>query len=83
MEPKMSIGDVVIVRRQEDVDDGDVAVVIVNGNEATVKKIKKESGGIRLIPLNPAFDSQFFSIEDISTLPVRILGKVVELRAKF
>lgn len=83
MEPRMREGDVVIVRKQDDADTGDVAIVLVNGNEATVKKIKKEPSGISLIPNNPAHDIQYYSAADIASLPVRIIGKVVELRAKF
>lgn len=83
MEPRMREGDVVIVRKQDDADNGDVAIVLVNGNEATVKKIKKEPSGISLIPNNPAHDIQYYSAADIASLPVRIIGKVVELRAKF
>ncbi len=83
MEPRMREGDVVIVRKQEDADNGDIAIVLVNGNEATVKKIKKEPSGISLIPNNPAHDIQYYSAADIASLPVRIIGKVVELRAKF
>ena len=56
MEPKFSEGDVVIVRKQEDVDNGDIAIVLVNGNEATVKKIKKFDGGINLIPTNSEYE---------------------------
>ena len=40
MEPRMYDGDVVIVRKQEEVDSGDVAIVLVNGDEATVKRVK-------------------------------------------
>lgn len=83
MEPKFSPGDVVIVRKQEDVDSGNIAIVLVNGSDATVKKIKKHQEGISLIPLNTAFETMFYSNEEILSLPVRILGKVVELRAKF
>lgn len=83
MEPKMSYGDVVIVRKQEDCDSGDTAVVLVNGDEATVKRIKKEPGGIMLIPNNPAYEPKFYSNEEIESLPVRVIGKVIELRAKF
>lgn len=83
MEPRMREGDVVIVRKQDDADTGDIAIVLVNGNEATVKKIKKEPSGISLIPNNPAHDIQYYSAADIASLPVRIIGKVVELRAKF
>ena len=83
MEPRMREGDVVIVRKQEDVETGDTAVVLVNGDSATVKRIKKGPSGITLIPNNPAYDAMFYTNDEIETLPVRILGKVVELRAKF
>lgn len=83
MEPRMREGDVVIVRKQSDAKAGDTVVVMVNGDSATVKKIKKGPSGITLIPNNPAYDPIFYSNEEIAALPVRILGKVVELRAKF
>ena len=83
MEPRIREGDVVIVRKQEDVNTGDTAVVLVNGNSATVKRIKKEPGGISLIPNNPAYDVKFYSNAEIMTLPVTIIGRVVELRGKF
>lgn len=83
MEPKISTGDVVIVRQQSDCDSGDIAVVLVNGSDATVKRIKKRPEGIMLIPTNTTYEPMFYSNEDIKKLPVRIIGKVVELRAKF
>lgn len=84
MEPRIREGDVVIVRRQEDADTGDTVAVLVNGDSATVKRIKKEpDGGIWLIPNNPAFEAKHFSPLEIDTLPVRVLGKVIELRGKF
>lgn len=83
MEPKFSEGDVVIVRKQSDVDNGDIAVILVNGNEATVKKIKKRPDGIMLVPTNLNYDVMFYNNDEIEKLPVSIIGKVVELRAKF
>lgn len=83
MEPKISDGDVVIVRQQSVCNSGDIAVVLVNGDEATVKRIKKRPEGIMLIPSNPAYEPMFYSNEDIEKLPVKIIGKVIELRAKF
>lgn len=83
MEPKISDGDVVIVRKQPDIESGEIAIVLVNGDEATIKKVQKFNGGINLIPSNPAYDVMTFTNEQIEKLPVRILGKVVELRAKF
>ena len=83
MEPKFSEGDVVVVRKQPNVESGEIAIVLVNGNEATIKKIKKRPDGIMLVPLNSAYDVMFYNNDDITNLPVNILGKVVELRAKF
>lgn len=84
MEPRIREGDVVIVRKQDDADTGDTAVVMVNGDSATVKRIKKEpDGSLVLIPNNPAYDAQHFSPAEIEDKPVHIIGKVVELRGKF
>ncbi len=83
MEPKFSEGDVVIVRKQSDVNTGDIAVVLVNGNEATVKKIKKRQDGVMLVPTNPEYEVMYYNNEEIEKMPVNIIGKVVELRAKF
>lgn len=83
MEPKLSEGDVVIVKRQPDVESGDIAVVLVNGDDATIKKVTKhDNGGISLIALNPAYSPFYFTDEEINTLPVTILGRAVEYRGK-
>ena len=83
MEPRMREGDVVIVRKQDSAETGDTVVVMVNGDSATVKKIKYGPDGISLIPTNPAYDVQFYSAADVERLPVRVIGRVVELRAKY
>lgn len=83
MEPRIKEGDVVIVRKQPDVESGEIAIVLVNGDEATIKKVQKFTGGINLVPSNPTYDVQTFDNHKIESLPVKILGKVVELRAKF
>lgn len=83
MEPRMLEGDVVIVRRQSDVDSGDTAIVLVNGDDATVKRISKSDKGISLIATNPnVYEPHFYTNEEIESLPVQILGKVIELRGK-
>ena len=83
MEPRMFEGDIVIVKVQPSVDSGDVAVVIVNGNEATVKKVQLRPGGIVLQPFNSSYDPMLYTNEDIENIPVRIFGKVVECRQKY
>lgn len=83
MEPRMLDGDVVIVKRQSDVDNGDVAVVLVNGNDATVKQITKSETGLTLIGWNLAvYTPRTYNKEECRELPVSILGKVVEIRGK-
>lgn len=83
MEPRMLDGDVVIVRLQDDVDSGDTAIVFVNGCDATCKKVIKDSDGIALVSINPEYKPMKFTSEQVRDLPIRIWGKVVELRAKF
>lgn len=82
MEPRMYEGDVVIVRQQEDAESGDIVIAMVNGNDATCKRLMKYAGGIGLLSLNQKYDPMMFSDSDIENKPVRIIGKVVELRGK-
>ena len=83
MQPKMDDGDVVIVRQQSDANSGDTVIALVNGDDATCKKLQKTENGIMLVSTNPNYLPMFFTNEEISTKPVVILGKVVELRSKF
>ena len=83
MEPKISDGDTIIVRKQETAEPGEVIVATVNGSDACVKRLKTFEGGIMLISTNPAYEPIMYTREEVERLPVRIIGKVVELRAKF
>lgn len=83
MEPVLYEDDVVIVRKQPTADTGDIAIVLINGDEATIKKIKREREGVMLIGYNTSvYEPHFYSNEEIENLPVQILGKVIELRRK-
>lgn len=84
MSPRIADGDVVICKQQSDIESGDIAVVTINGDTATLKKVVKHSTGITLVALNTAvFQPTFFTNEEVISLPVTIQGKVIELRAKF
>lgn len=83
MEPRMQEGDIVIVHKQDDVDSGDIAIVLINGAAATCKKVKKTETGIMLLPNNAKYETMFYSNAEIRDLPVTIIGKVIELRGKF
>lgn len=81
MEPQILDNDVVICKCQSDVESGDIAIILVNGDEATCKQIKKSQEGVTLIGFNPvAYPPHFYSNKEIETLPVNVIGKVVELR---
>ena len=83
MEPRILEGDTVIVRQQPNVDSGDIAVVLIGNEEATLKRVKKQKDGIILIANNSAvYEPHFYSNREIKNSPVRILGKVVEIRCK-
>lgn len=83
MEPRICNGDVVIVRKQNYAESGDLVIVLVNGDSATCKKLAKYPSGIRLIPFNQAYEPLFYSNEEIENKPVRIIGRVVENRQKY
>ena len=83
MQPKMDDGDVVIVRQQSDANNGDTVIALVNGDDATCKKLQKTENGIMLVSTNPNYLPMFFTNEEIVAKPVVILGKVVELRQKY
>ena len=81
MEPNLMDGDIAIVRIQPDVDSGQVAVVLIDNQDSTVKRVFKSQDGITLVADNPAvFSPRFFSNEDCLSLPVLILGRVISIQ---
>lgn len=81
MSPYLMPGDIVIVREQPDVESGEMAIVLINGDEATVKRVKKTTDGIILYGYNNiVYQPHEYSNEEIESLPIRIIGRVVEIR---
>lgn len=83
MEPRIYDGDIVIVKVQDYIDNGQIGIITINGEDATCKRIYKYADTLVLRSTNPKYDEMVYTKEQVETLPVRILGKVVELRAKF
>lgn len=83
MIPNICDGDVVIVRQQDDAETGDIVIATVNGTDATCKRLRKYKDGVELIANNPSYAPLDFSNQEILEKPVKIIGKVVELRRKF
>lgn len=82
MQPRIRRGDIVIVRKQPTVEEGETAVVLVNGNEGTCKRIHYRDDGIQLLSNNPEYEPKLYTWEEIKNLPVQIVGKVEEIRGK-
>lgn len=71
-------GDVVFIKQQSDVENGEIAAVIING-EATLKRVYKYSGRIELRAENPLYQSLNFEGEQLNG--IRILGKAVAFQS--
>jgi repressor LexA len=81
MSPNICEDDIVIVKRQNDIECGEIAIVLVNGEDATVKKVNRHENGITLVGYNPTvYAPHFYTKEEVASLPISIVGKVVELR---
>jgi repressor LexA len=80
MSPYICDGDKVIVRQQSEVENGQIAIVLVNGSDAVCKEFKKTPSGVMLISKNPNYDPMVFTHDEVDTTPVRIVGRVVEIR---
>ena len=75
-------GDEILVRQQPEVENGQIAVVLVNGDEATVKRFSRQGNMVSLAPqsYNPEHQVQLYNTDDT---PVSVVGLVVECRKKF
>lgn len=82
MFPKYNDGDIVIFRKTPDCNSGDEVCVLVNGFDATFKRLLKHDSGITLQPLNTAYEIKLYSNDDVKNLPIRVLGVAVEMRRK-
>ena len=82
MEPEYRDGDVLIIQQQDTCNSGDDCAVMVNGDDATFKRVRLQENGLTLQPLNPKYNPRFYSAQEVESLPVRIRGVVVEIRRK-
>lgn len=75
-------GNLIVVRKQECVENGEIAVVMVNNDNATVKRFRQDGDVVQLIPqsFNPEHNIQFYNLKDTN---IRIIGKVIECKIEF
>ena len=81
MAPQILEGDLALVRLQPDIDSGDLAVVIIGGEEGVIKKVQKTDNSISLISFNPMYDTRVFVGKDMEQL--QIFGKVVKVERSY
>lgn len=83
MFPTLIEDDIVIIKKQDDFETGDIVVAIVNGDEATIKKGKKTDSSILLQPLNNSYEPLIFTYDEMKSIPVTIIGVVKQLKREF
>lgn len=79
MNLKFNDGDLVLVQKQDSIEDGDIGVFLIRGEEATVKRFRQLDTGIALEPMSTDDSNriQFYKPEDVT-----VLGKVVSVISK-
>lgn len=72
-------GDIIIVCKQDIVENGQIAVVMVNGDDATVKRFIRDGNIVTLMPqsYNPEHVPQVYKLKDT---PISVIGRVVEVK---
>lgn len=83
MFPTLIENDIVIVKKQDNFENGDIVVAIINGEEATIKKGKKSDTSILLQPLNNDYEPLIFTYDEMKSIPVTIIGVVKQLKREF
>lgn len=77
MYPKIEDGDTIVVHKQTSVDSGQIAVVLIDGEDAVVKKVKYGADWVDLISINPEYKTRHFEKEEVNRL--RVLGLVRQI----
>lgn len=83
MNARICDGDLLYVRSCSDVESGQIAIILIGDNEATVKRVIKKDHLIILEAANPNVENRYFNEKDIEELPVRIIGRVLYNKVRF
>lgn len=76
---RINDGDIVFIRKQDDVDDGEIAAVVID-DEVTLKRVYKQENGVTLVAENPKYKPFVFTEQDGVT--INILGKAIAFQSK-
>ncbi|MCL2053683.1 MAG: XRE family transcriptional regulator [Oscillospiraceae bacterium] len=81
MSPTIMEGDLALIRCQTSIDNGEVAVVIIDDEDGVVKRVKYDEGWIELVSENPSYPPRRFEGKEVDR--VRIFGRVMECKRRF
>jgi repressor LexA len=70
--------DTVLIRKQDSADTGDIVVALIDGEEATLKRLRKRGASVALEAANPAYETRIFGPDR-----VKIQGKLVSLLRRY
>lgn len=71
-------GDTVVIRRSDTADNGDIVVALIDGEEATLKRLRRKGASVALEAANPAYETRIFGPDR-----VRIQGRLVALMRRY
>lgn len=76
-------GDLIFIKKTQDIVSGDIAVVLIQGDEVTVKRVILKDDLMILEATNPDYPTQYYNAEEVLMLPVEVIGKVLNVRVDF
>ena len=83
MSPILLNGDIVIVKRQQTAETGDIVIALVANENGICKRLIRKQDGITLKSINAEYGDFVYDNEQIKNLPVAVIGKVEEMRRSF
>ena len=72
-------GDLVLIRRQESAENGQIVACLVDGEEATLKRFRCQKGMVILQPENPAYEPKIIPVAEFERGAARIIGVAIQL----
>ncbi len=82
MLPLLNDGDLVIFHKQDDVESGQTAIILIENENAIIRKVIKTNEGIELHAMNPYYPVRKFTYDKMDKIPVKIIGRVKEAKIK-
>lgn len=76
-------GDLLYVKSCHDVESGQIAIVLIEGNEVTVKKVIKKENMLILEASNPTVETRYYTAKEVEQLPIQIIGRVIHNKVMF